>query len=105
VDLTVAGSDRVDIRVGQRVKVSAKAQVPPRAGKIVAAGWDFTGSGTFTAIDLRRPTSTLNLDGSYRYTQPGTYYVSLKVASSRSGVAEQFAQVENLDRVRVVVRP
>jgi hypothetical protein len=26
-------------------------------------------------------------------------------ASSRSGAAEQFAQVENLDRVRVVVRP
>jgi hypothetical protein len=27
------------------------------------------------------------------------------VASSRSGRAEPFAQVENLDRVRVVVRP
>jgi len=105
VDLTVAGSDRVDIKVGQRVRFSAKAQVPPRTGRIVSAGWDFTGSGTFTPINLRRPTSTLNLDGSYRYTRPGTYYVSLKVVSSRSGVAEQFAQVENLDRVRVVVRP
>ena len=47
----------------------------------------------------------MKLDGSHRYTAPGTYYVSVKVASSRSGRAEPFAQVENLDRVRVVVRP
>ena len=103
VDLTVAGGDRVDVQVGQQVTFSAKVQVPPRTGKIVSAGWDFTSSGTFTPITFGKPKSTLHIGGTYRYTQPGTYYVSLKVASSRSGVAEPFAQVENLDRVRVVV--
>jgi hypothetical protein len=105
VDLTVRGGDRITVKAGQRLRFSAKAQVPPRTGKIVSAGWDFTGTGSYLPIDLRRPKSTLKLHGSHRFTEPGTYYVALKVASSRSGRAEPFAQVENLDRVRVVVRP
>ena len=105
VDLTVRGGDRITVKAGQRVRFSAKAQVPPGTGKIVSAGWDFTGTGTYTPTAIGRPKSTVKLDGSHRYTEPGTYYVSVKVASSRSGRAEPFAQVENLDRVRVVVRP
>jgi hypothetical protein len=98
VDLTVRGRDRVDVKVGQTVTFTGKAQAPPGAGRIVSAGWDFTGSGTFTP-------AAPNVDATYRYTDPGTYYVSLKVTASRSGRAEPFAQVENLDRVRVVVHP
>jgi hypothetical protein len=105
VDLTVRGGDRITVKAGQRVRFSAKAQVPPRAGKIVSAGWDFTGTGSYAPIDLRRPKSTVKIHSSHRFTEPGTYFVALKVASSRSGRAEAFAQVENLDRVRVVVRP
>ena len=105
VDLTVRGGDRITVKAGQRVRFSAKAQVPPGTGKIVSTGWDFTGTGTYTPTTIARPKTTVKLDGSYRYTEPGTYYVSVKVASSRSGRVEPFAQVENLDRVRVVVRP
>jgi hypothetical protein len=105
VDLTVRGGDRIAVAAGQKVTFRALAQVPPRAGKIVSGGWDFTGEGTFTPVNIRRPKSTLHLTGSYRFTEPGTYFVSLKVASSRSGHIEPFAQVENLDRVRVVVSP
>jgi len=105
VNLTVRGGNRITVRVGQNVNFSGRAQVPPGTGKIVSAGWDFTGTGNYTTTPIRRPKSALRLDGSYRYTEPGTYYVALRVASSRSGVAEPFAQVENLDRVRVVVRP
>ena len=105
VDLTVAGGDRIDVKAGQRVHFSAKMQVPPATGRIVSAAWDYTGSGDYTPAVLNQPKSTLHLDGSFRYTRPGTYFVSLKVASSRSGQAEPFAQAENLDRVRVVVHP
>jgi hypothetical protein len=104
VSLKVAGGDRIEVRVGQRVRFFGTAAVPPQAGRIVSAGWDFTGSGTFTPDRRVGARSALFLEGSYRYTEPGTYYVSLKVASSRSGQVEPFAQVENLDRVRVVVR-
>jgi hypothetical protein len=105
VDLEVRGGDRITVQVGQRVRFSGTAEVPPDGGKIVSAGWDFTGTGTYAPVPVRRPRPKLELDSSYQYTEPGTYFVSLKVASSRSGRAEPFAQVENLDRVRVVVRP
>jgi len=105
VDLTVRGGDRITVQAGQRVRFSAKAQVPPGTGNIVSAGWDFTGTGTFTPIGIGRPKSTLQLNGGHRIVEPGTYFVALRVASSRSGRAEPYAQVENLDRVRVVVRP
>jgi hypothetical protein len=105
VDLTVDRSERVDVRVGQRVTFTATVQTPTGTGPIVSAGWDFTGSGTFTPTAVSRPRSTLKLLATHRYTEPGTYYASLKAASSRSGVTESFAQVENLDRVRVVVHP
>lgn len=98
VDLTVRGRDRVDVRAGQKVDFRARVAAPPGAGRIVSVGWDFTGSGAFTP-------ATTGFTASHRFTEPGTYYVSLKVASSRSGDAESFAMVENLDRVRVVVHP
>jgi hypothetical protein len=105
VHLTTGGSDRVTVKAGQKVVFSAKAQTPPGTGVIVSAAWDFTGSGAFTPVTLGRPGSSLTISGSHRYAKPGTYYVSLKVASSRQGGADPFARVENLDRVRVVVQP
>ena len=105
VDLTVGEGERIDTRVGQKVSFSARVQVPPRAGAIVSAGWDFTGSGTDTRAPFDEPKSTLHLSADHRFTQPGTYFVTLKVASSRDGVVGPFAQVENLDRVRVIVHP
>ena len=100
VDLAVRGRDRVEVKAGGRVDFVGTVQTPPGAGVIVAAGWDFTGSGDFVPA-----APALTMRGSHRFTEPGTYYVSLKVASSRSGHVEPFAQVENLDRVRVVVHP
>lgn len=94
VDLTVRGRDRIDVKAGQKVTFTAKVQVPPGAGTVVATSWDYTGSGNFA-------TGT----GSYRYTRPGTYYVSFRGATSRSGKVGPYAQIENLDRVRVVVHP
>jgi hypothetical protein len=105
VDLTVDGTDRIDVKVGEEVSFSAKVQVPPAAGDVVSAAWDFSGTGSYAPAPVGAPKSTLHLDASHRFAQPGTYYVALKVASSREGVAGPFAQVENLDRVRVVVHP
>ena len=105
VDLTVRGGDRITVKAGQRVRFSAKAQVPPRRRQDRLRRLGLHRHRDVHADDIGRPKPTVKLDGSHRYTEPGTYYVSVKVASSRSGRAEPFAQVENLDRVRVVVRP
>jgi hypothetical protein len=104
VDLTADRTARVSVRAGQKVDFVAKVQAPPGAGTIVSAAWDFTGSGTFTSSTLGKTGSALTIRGSHRFTKPGTYYVSLKAASSRTGGSDSFARVENLDRVRVIVR-
>jgi hypothetical protein len=105
VDLTIRGRDRVDVEAGHGVTFSANVQVPPGTGKIVSTAWDFSGTGTFTPKGFGAPKATLNIVTRHRFMQPGTYYVALKVASSREGLLSPFGQVENLDRVRVVVHP
>jgi hypothetical protein len=41
----------------------------------------------------------------YTFSKPGTYFATLRVVSQRQGDANTpFARIENLDRVRVVVR-
>ena len=98
----VFGRDRIDIKAGHWAVFIGSAQVPPGAGKIVSVGWDFTGSGSYSPAQFGRPVFPAQL-ALHRFTTPGTYYVTLKVASSRTGTAGSFAQVENLDRVRIVV--
>lgn len=104
VTLRVRGGDRVQVRVGQEVSFLAHAEVPDHAGRIVTSGWDFDGSGDFTTTTIRHPRTALLDVATHRFTKPGTYYVSFRVATSRSGELQDFAQVQNLDRVRVVVR-
>ncbi|BBH63321.1 hypothetical protein ACTI_00060 [Actinoplanes sp. OR16] len=105
VDLTVHGRDIVTVKAGQKVTFTAGVQAAPGAGVIVSAGWDFTGSGVFTPASVGRPRSSVTVTASHRFTAPGTYYVSLKAAASRTAAPGTYAQVENLDRVRVVVQP
>jgi hypothetical protein len=49
--------------------------------------------------------STVALDYTHRFDRPGTYFVGLKGVSQREGDrATPYARIENIDRVRVVVR-
>jgi hypothetical protein len=45
VKLTVRGGVRTDAAVGKPVTFSAVVELPPGTGKIVAADWDFEGTG------------------------------------------------------------
>lgn len=105
VDLKVCGGDRVTVRVGQQVTFAGDVEAPAGAGQIVSASWDFTGSGVYTPAEIDAPKSKAHVNAGYRFTQPGTYYVTLRAAASVNGAADSFAQVQNLDRVRVVVNP
>ena len=107
VDLTVRGGDRITVSVPANGSGS-----PPRLRFQLGHRQDrrLRRLGLHRHRDVhadrRRPTQAhREADGSHRYTEPGTSHVSVKVASSRSGRVEPFAQIENLDRVRVVVRP
>jgi hypothetical protein len=106
VDLTVDGRARVDISVGESVDFVASIDVPPGTGNVVAAEWDFDGSGEFAVKDPK-------IDGaqtrwrarvSHTFAEPGTYFPTVRVFSHRRGdIRGSHALVPNLARVRVVV--
>jgi hypothetical protein len=109
VTLKANGGARADVKTGEPVTFSAVVEVPPLAGKVVAADWDFEGDGTFPVAgkfwltDKKGASAILNT--TYKFSRPGIYFVTLRAVSQRQGDAKTpFANVQNLDRVRVVVK-
>jgi len=110
VDLKANGSKRADTSVGEAITFTAVIEVPPNSGKIVSAEWDFDGSGNFSdkvnsSAFKADHSGSVTIHASHSYTKPGTYFVTLHVASQRDGDSKTpFAKIQNLDRVRVVVK-
>jgi hypothetical protein len=105
VTLTVNGGERADISVGETVTFNANIKVPPGAGKVVIAEWDFLGVGDYPVDEeISRPGKQMQLTATHTYTAPGTYFPVLRAASQRDGNPDDpFTRVNNLARVRVVV--
>ncbi|MFJ6693141.1 Tat pathway signal sequence domain protein [Streptomyces sp. NPDC091294] len=104
VALTADGTDRIDVPAGRPVTFKATIEVPPAAGRVVATEWDFTGTGAFVSKRFGTPASTVQVQQTFVYTQPGTYFPVLRATAQRHEDAETpFARVPNLGRVRVVV--
>ena len=51
VTLAANGGERADVRVGETVTFEATAEVPPGAGTLVRAEWDFDGAGAWPIVD------------------------------------------------------
>ena len=104
--LTVNDGVRADVAVGDTVTLSARIDVPPGAGKVVGASWDFEGLGTYPDdADLGDTSNgTVEISAEHSFSKPGTYFPALRVASQReSNPDTPFARSLNLGRVRVVV--
>lgn len=109
VNLTIKGKKRTDVKTGKSVTFTAIIEVPQNTGQVVAAEWDFEGSGNFDlkekAIIFDEKASVAKITTTYTFKKPGTYFPTLRVASQREGNAKTpFALIQNLDRVRVVVK-
>jgi hypothetical protein len=105
--LEANGSERADVTTGQSVTFTATVEMPPQGGKVVAADWHFEGAGTFPipAQLPKSPASHVTLKTTYTFTKPGTYFPTLRVVGQHRGnVKTPYARIENLARVRVVVR-
>lgn len=109
VNLTVNANKKVETKIGKTVSFEAIVKVPKGTGKIVSAEWDFEGQGTFPikaqniVFDEEKGLTTLKM--TYKFTKAGTYFPTLRVASQREGDAQTpFARIQNLDRVRVIVK-
>jgi hypothetical protein len=105
VDLTVNGGKRVEIQSGQSVTFKGSISVPPGAGYVTAAEWDFDGKGSFpdsSPVPAHARTTTVTT--THRFDQPGTHFISLRGTSQRDGDRKTpYTCILNLDRVRVVV--
>lgn len=109
VTLKANGAELAEAAVGEPVAFSASIEVPPGTGQVSQVAWDFEGTGTFPAVVRFDETTSgkdlLTLTASYSFSRPGTYFPVLQAAAQRQGDRHtSFAQIRNLDRVRVVVR-
>jgi len=105
IALTANGGERADVAPGGTVTFTATIEVPPGAGKLVSAEWDFEGAGDCpVAADIGPPAEKLTITATHRYDTPGTRFPALRVASQREGdPATPYGRVENIALVRVVV--
>jgi hypothetical protein len=106
VTVTANGAARANVTVGKPVEFSALIEVPPNTGKVVAAEWDFEGAGDFpVAARIKVSASRVTVKAAHAFSKPGTYFPTLRVTSERAGDSRTpYARVQNLARVRVVVR-
>jgi hypothetical protein len=106
VDLQANGGQRAEVAAGEPVSFEGTIEVPPGAGKVVAADWDFEGTGDFPEAEpIGTPARKLSVTRTHAYSRPGTYFPVLRAASQREGDTQTpYARIQNIARVRVVVR-
>ena len=105
VDVTVNGGARADVKVGQPVSLSGIIEAAPDTGSVIGAEWDFDGSGAYSVKEQITPAPRVSVMRSHAFSKPGTYFPALRATVQRQDAAgTPFARVQNLGRVRVVVR-
>lgn len=104
VEITSGGGQVVNAKVGQAVPLVATVRTPQGGGQVVAAEWDFEADGLYVPGDAVTPSKNATVLVKHVFTAPGTYFVSVKVTAERDGdVDADYALLQNIDRVRVVV--
>jgi hypothetical protein len=103
VSLSVNGKSRAEVKAGEPVTLTAYAEVPPGAGNITIAEWDFDMAATWPKKDEGADGSSdrLNATVTHAYENPGTYFPCFRVGSAHKGVTGP--PIYNLARCRVVV--
>jgi len=107
--LKANGGERAEVKVGEPVTFNAIIELPQNTGKIVAAQWDFEGAGSFGVegklIPDGKSSTRVTLKTSHVFTKPGTYFTTLRGVAQRQGdVRTPYARIQNLARVRIIVR-
>ncbi|MCU1346318.1 MAG: hypothetical protein JWL70_2584, partial [Acidimicrobiia bacterium] len=106
VHVTANGGKRAEVAAGEPVTLRLEAEVPPGAGTLVLAEWDFDGSGSFPFRHQEVDGSAAKADVTTTHTfdRPGTYYVTARVESHRDGDTNaRSRRIPNLAQARVVV--
>jgi hypothetical protein len=100
------GRARAQVKAGATVSLTATVEVPPGAGKVVAAEWDFESNGTFESATplVASAGAKATVKATHVYSKPGTYFVTFRGVSQREGDATTpYTRIQNLGRARIVV--
>jgi hypothetical protein len=106
VQATANGTSRAEVKVGETVTLEVHAEVPAGAGTVVAAAWDFDGSGTypFTHPEIDGSSADVTVHTTHSWDRPGTYFATALVHSRRDGDTKATnRRLPNLASARVVV--
>lgn len=107
VDALANGEKSVRVKAGEPVVFTGRIEVPPMAGKVTAAAWDYEKTddfGRYEELIKEEDGRVAYVKTTHVFEKPGSYFPVLKAQSSRDGKPDDiFVQCRNLDRVRVVV--
>jgi hypothetical protein len=106
VTAKVDGGDSAVVRAGETIDFSFRAATPTGWGTVIAAEWDFDGSGNFACPVEGIDGTERVVEGTVRhqFDVPGTHFATVRVTAHREGdVTARTERIENLARVRVVV--
>lgn len=115
VTLTADGRKCLKVKPGQVFTLKTVAEVPAGAGEITSVSYDFSdhrlfgGENVFPVQGSFTRTCENGIHGAVSeqvcsLTEPGTHFLAARVTSQRNGDGKDlFTQVQNLDRVRVIV--
>jgi hypothetical protein len=106
IALHANGGVSAEVSVDEAVTFTAAIEVPPGAGEVVTAEWDFEGVGSYPLnAQIQIPESLVSLSATFAFVKPGTYFPVLRATSQRQGdMKTPYGRIQNLGRVRVVVR-
>lgn len=103
---TEAGDKRIEIKVGDEVVLQGSISAPPGTGLVTGADWHWGKEGDEFTADPGVPKGQqlVTVTARHSYNTPGTYFVALRGSVERTGDSAPYAQLYNLDRVRVIVQ-
>jgi len=99
------GEARTEVKAGDPVELTVRAEAPPAGGTIVSVEWDFDGHGTFPFRPAVSGTEkSVSLTTTHVYDAPGTYFATARVCGHVDGDAQTpFRRLPNVASARVVV--
>jgi hypothetical protein len=106
VHVSANGSLRAEVMAGDPVTLEVHAETPPGAGTIIAARWDFDGSGTYPFVHqgIDGTAGDVTLTTVHTWERPGTYFATCLVESHVDGdVHAASRRLPNLASARIVV--
>jgi hypothetical protein len=106
VRVSANGGIRAEVEAGEPVSLQVHAETPPGAGTIIAAHWDFDGTGSypFTHPEVDGTSTHVTLETTHAWDRPGTYFATCLIESRvDKDLHATSRRLPNLASARIVV--